>query len=121
MCPTIRNKLENIGSPCHSLHFHVFRGIGSALKYCLQESDDRTPIQNSKKTSWFVHWFVHCSRFFPLPIFFLLSIMASTFKLFRLLGTGPVKLLEGKSGTCAAEAAAPDQSGSIEAEAPESS
>ena len=40
--------------------------------------------------------------------------MASTFKLFKPLGTGPVKLLEGNSGTCAAEAAAPDQSGSID-------
>lgn len=40
--------------------------------------------------------------------------MASTFKLFGLLGTGPVKLLEGNIGTCAAEAAAPDQSGSID-------
>jgi hypothetical protein len=41
--------------------------------------------------------------------------MALTFKLFRPLGTGPVKLLEGNSGTCAAEAAAPDQSGSTDA------
>ena len=24
MCPTIRNKLVNIGSPCHSLHLHAW-------------------------------------------------------------------------------------------------
>ena len=51
--------------------------------------------------------------FFPAP-FLPVSIMAPMFELFRPHGTGPVRLSEGSSGTCAAEDVAPDQSGSID-------
>jgi hypothetical protein len=94
---------------------HSQNGYSEKLALCVelfvvpqtQESDDRPSEENNNRR------FVHCFRFFP--VFFPLSIMASIFKLFRRLGTGPVKWLEGNSGICAAEAAAPDQSGSIDA------